>query len=236
MNWYLKNKTADAPFPSTATDIPPGYTTGLGNVDRYMDEEIAKQESQKHKKMRYIGSGLWGAAFEVPGQIAPNEVIKYTPSTDEFSSVMQLIRKQQEKGGSLPGVVHVYDMEQKGKHLYKIRMEKVQPLTIFERDVVDMIFFPLIHGGKKTLNGSPLLPLWRTIQDYVIRNASKLGLATSSEDIAQKQLILNIAKNYWKMLSQIHSFGGKLFDTKGANIGKRSDGSYVLLDLGFLFF
>jgi hypothetical protein len=101
------------------------------NENEMLDEierrELWKKEiTQVAKQLKipltnYLGSGVWGIAYEIPG----NKVLKITEHAEEIENAKHLVGK---KNKLLADIYNVYSI--KGDKIKKvIVMEKLQPLT-----------------------------------------------------------------------------------------------------------
>jgi len=103
--------------------------------------EILKQDFG-FKSIKYVGEGYYGMAFDV----GKNKIIKLTNNKDEIDGIEYVLEKQKELGGSVPGVVHYFNLKYyPTSNVYAILMDKVKPLSKKEETIYTVIYYEMAN-------------------------------------------------------------------------------------------
>jgi len=216
MNWYQMIKESAPPLPSEM-DIPEFKprqygSNGVRKIRDKLTEEEALQESQSHPILPYIGSGFYGIAYGLDEDI----VVKYTDDFREYISAKTILEMQEEKG-SLPGIVTIFYVEQMPKSdIYKIYLERVDPLSEQEKRLIAG-FYNAYQEGIDFIE--------YTFSDFY-EEYEEFGSSNMNQEIFDKYVIL---------VKKLTSIGASLSDLHEDNIGIDKNGEYVILDVGGLF-
>lgn len=228
MNWYKKSQEEqkDMALPAAVPENYIGFS-GVDRLNRRMPEEIARSESSKYPGMQFLGAGGIGTAYD----IGNGQVIKYTTDEYEAKSAINIQHCQEQGGCGWAAKVHYvnrvfqkpldpvnpYDTQE---HIYAIIMEKLQLLDEIESRIIkDLNYdsFRLAHANEDTVNN--------------IVN-KKVNLFTKFDMDAQQ--IETIVRQFIAFVQNLVQDGADIGDVKPTNMGKKTDGNYAMLDLGFL--
>jgi len=229
MNWYKEIKLAAPPLPSYRgvdddKEVVSRSPIGIEEVERRLSKEKAKQEALAHPNLEYLGSGIYGVAYELGQDVA----VKYTTDFSEFTSAKKILGMQQERGGrNLPGMVTIfYAAKIYTTGIYKIYMERVEPLSENERNAV--IIFNRSRNSRIEIDDITELDFINFRKN--ISNYNKALLRQIPIEIAEMTF-----NKYKELLISLNSIGALTVDAHQNNIGKNANGDYVMLDLGGLF-
>lgn len=239
MNWYSQLKISmalpiaeDYPYPygkeeyksgDLFTDYAKYNTITINQIDSVLkDPEILN----KYGPLKYIGSGTEGIAYYSKKDDA---VIKLTKSESEFENAKNAKEYQSMFDEKTPHVAQIYDAYKIKEYdnLYVIVMEKLETLNPEEQKIVRFI-------ALKNQNQIDALSdsAYRAMEDVMLRNWKSSDFSKFSNP---KKFIEVMKKLYDMSYYLNQELGMELKDIHEHNIGKRPDGTYVLLDFGGSF-
>lgn len=120
---------------------------GVGKIHQSIGDDLAQiirtlKQDFGFKSIKYVGEGHYGMAFDVGN----NKVIKLTGNENEIDGIEYVLEKQKELGGSVPGVVHYYDIKHyPASNVYAILMDKVKPLSKKEETIYTVIYYEMAN-------------------------------------------------------------------------------------------
>jgi len=216
MNWYKNIKIA-VPLPEAtwSQENQPSGTSGIRAVNKYMTEEDAKKQTEKHPGLALLGGGSYGIAYS-KGDVA----VKYTTDKSEVQSAKIIFQKQ--NGKPLPGIVQVFDIEKVNEMVFSIIIEKVNPVPKNEIKILSILLW-----------NRDMLPNIRNNMNYyekINKDLNSSGINTNASDDLD-----NVIDKASILTQNIIGIGGSLEDLHTQNVGCRKTGEYVILDLGGLF-
>lgn len=244
MNWYKKIKIS-APVPE-AEDYPIPYGNvdyrqkgdyfTKYNVDTIMDiDQMLKDTSmfKKYGPLKYIGSGTNGIAYY---STSDGKVVKITRDIGEYRAAKKVVILQNKSGKQLP-IVRIFGAEEidsskikkniytHESELYIIVMERVQTIEDSKEQEILKKLSDFITNNPYYYDDLTLKIKKKMIFELINKHAS-----LNWDEFS------NIADNFFTMTnSLVIDAKMTLQDIHINNIGKRTDGSYVLLDLGHSF-
>jgi hypothetical protein len=198
-------KTA-MPLPDVK-DLPeqPIEMPGLRALKNHLGDGAAELVNEKYGPLTFVGAGTDGMACTSPK--FPGKVIKITTQFHEYTALQQLVRHR------CPAAVKVYKYEeiqaptQTSPYVFRVGLavlEKVQRLGPEEE--------------------------FRVESHPIIKALAKYGVRRLPQPDASDPLGLKL----YNLVAQLERCGINPAEVSAvSNIGKRKDGSYVLLDLGF---
>jgi hypothetical protein len=195
-----------------------GY--GLKDLDEAMPEELEDPEGE----LNFLGQGhAGGAAWTSVSD--PNKVVKYTMDRSEMKGAEAVKKWQDEHGGKFhPSFVGVYEYDPVPDHrdLYRLVTEKVYTDWTEE----EKLMFPYLQKPNDE-TGFGVEP-W---ENAVRRVSGTMTYALEENQVIFKEMY----KKFSKMQKSLKALGMYATDIHIGNLGKRKNGDYVILDLGFLF-
>jgi len=219
MNWYKEIKFADSPLPSEIdydkyTDIQYSIGPGINHIDGRLHQEEVDKEKKIHPSLEFLGAGVYGLAYDVGRDI----VVKYTVDEKEYASAKRILKLQQEQGGkNLPGIVTVFYAEKINSNVWKIILEKADPLSNDEKEQIYVLL---------------------TFRHKVISNSFEEFIETMNTRRVvyyKNKINKNIYYKYKKLLSDLLSIGANIEDAHEYNVKADKNGNYIMVDLGRLF-
>lgn len=210
MNWYTRLKQA-MPLPE-AVDYPTDPDAAGGayrRMNSLLEEPNAKNVENWYPGLKYLGHGEGGLAFL---HNTPHSVVKLTSDRDEFLLARKLMRYP------VNCVVNVYNVKEAQPSTYKgvgmqrgvwaIELEKLIPLADSEAQMINDIYDCMDASYS------------RSIEEIYVA-------------LGEPKDINGTIEKYMNLIHCLKSNRLRPDDAHGRNIGKRADGSFVLLDLGY---
>lgn len=221
-----------------------GGEDGIRSVLGANATQLKLKKNVDVEKVRVLGSGQKGTAFLV----RPGTVLKVTTDEKEARSSVMV------KGKTLRHIARIYDVFRFGKTpgttepVFGIIMEELEPLS--ESDAAElnralMLIRDMEHGpeGDQVLealaNGrfDEMVGMLRQI--WTREMSAEAGSPAAKRRVAQqveaKIQELQRAMDQYKipdMVKELTQSGVEFADFKAENMGKRSDGTIVVFDLG----
>lgn len=242
MNWYQYIKFSMA-LPEVE-DYPQPFGEMTYPEDNYQDivrynigsiEELDKtlQDTSifdKYGPLRYLGSGTSGVAYYDAGS---GKVVKVTFDETEYEAAQAVMEYNSMMNGTLPHIVQVFDVEKVpegegiSQEFYILVIEKVYELDDMEKEIVRFIsentgYAPQhLSGYFRETNKRRILEDWKN---------------SEFADMIDTNSFIEVYEKFYDMINfLIEEMGLAPFDIHQDNIGKRADGTYVLMDLGKSF-
>ena len=190
------------------------------NMESFV-QKVAKILKIQPKKIKQLGRGGYGYAFEIPG----NKVMKVTADVSEYINALEL------KGRNNKHIVNVYDVYEIAEpyiDVYVIISEKLKQDKSIQSGMNDI--YGWFHDVKER-SGFP----WEYVSDFV-NDIMDDGVKKYSKVINQMLKDINPKSNdFSKQLINVLMDASKNninIDFHDENFGYKSNGNLALLDLG----
>ena len=116
---------------------------GVGKIHQSIGDnlkdtiDILKQDFNLNR-IKYVGQGHFGMAFMVDD----DKILKLTNNDDEIRGIKKVINIQKKLGGTVPGVIHYYDVKYYPKSkVYAILMDEVELLSEKDETVYTVLYY-----------------------------------------------------------------------------------------------
>jgi hypothetical protein len=192
-----------------------------------MPGDVASEEAEKYPGMSYLGEGAWGLAYDVKS----GQVVKYTTDADEAISAQRIQECQSADGCNWAArVYHIQELKTTGKpsdraKLFAIVLEKLEHLNKVEYLVINL---------ASSSDAIKLLVADRRRGFSLVMNDIMIRLSGEGLQNITRGEVIGILNRFTDMLQSMATAKAKLHDVKPENIGKRADGNFAMLDMGFL--
>jgi len=116
---------------------------GVGKIHQSIGDNLGEtikilKNDFNINKIKYAGEGHFGMAFMVDD----DKILKLTNNDDEIRGIKKVINIQKKLGGTVPGVIHYYDVKYYPKSkVYAILMDEVELLSEKDETVYTVLFY-----------------------------------------------------------------------------------------------
>ncbi len=196
-------------LPKVTNKYPEGEIVKLKPGIKYIDRHLTQENSDKINKnnpdIEFLNAGANGIVL---GDKNPNHVYKITRDITEFDAAKALLKKP------CSCIVRVFSAKAIQNNVWQIELEKVIPLIDNESSLCYSL------SDYASMRGMPSF-------NYVTKRMTDTLLEPPNFNDLKP-----VYDKFAKLINCIVDNGFSIEDAHSDNIGKRQDGSYVLLDLG----
>jgi len=150
MNWYsLVKESSPLPraiYPDRSDFMDDWEFEDFIDTKERLDKAIDRPTwDDEEGILDYLSSGYFGIVYDLG-----DRVVKYTSDPNDWAMAEKIEKMQEEHGGALPFVTQLYDyspVEGSNGKVYRIVMEKIKPLSDFEKENIRTN--PKVDGYKQ---------------------------------------------------------------------------------------
>ena len=196
---------------------------GVGKIHQSIGDNLGEtikilKNDFNINKIKYAGEGHFGMAFMVDD----DKILKLTNNDDEIRGIKKVINIQKKLGGTVPGVIHYYDVKYYPKSkVYAILMDEVELLSEKDETVYTVLYYEEARYSDS--------PFWDSFNDKNERKeivkivSDRLSDPYPEDELEPYDLdyseIVDYIEKYEELLLKLEDNAVPTADLHGGNIG-----------------